>query len=271
MPDLGRDLGATLPVLAAHAEGVDGPRPGWPRRSSAGWRTWRGELSTDLALPFAIELLAPPSACRGRRSWFAARTWRCSAARRRPGAEQAGRRAMAELAEYFRPLVDGAAGRPGPDMVSAIAGLDSPTEPAAPRTSWRRCSRPTTRRCPAPGQPVVPAAHPSGPARGRGRGAAAGEDRLPRGAAPLHAGAVAPRFTRHEVERFGRLLPEGALVMCSAAAANRDPQCVRRPGGVHRATPRPLPARATWPVPRRRAVLGDRLRARQAVDPPRRA
>lgn len=33
---------------------------------------------------------------------------------------------------------------------------------------------------------------------------------------------IARRFTRHEVERFGRLLPDGALVVCSAAAANRD-------------------------------------------------
>ena len=35
---------------------------------------------------------------------------------------------------------------------------------------------------------------------------------------------AAPRYARHEVERFGRLLPEGALVICSAAAANRDPR-----------------------------------------------
>ena len=31
-------------------------------------------------------------------------------------------------------------------------------------------------------------------------------------------------FARHEVERFGRLLPEGALVRLSSAAANRDPR-----------------------------------------------
>lgn len=36
-------------------------------------------------------------------------------------------------------------------------------------------------------------------------------------------------FTRHEVERFGRLLPEGALVICSAAAANRDPRVFADP------------------------------------------
>ena len=35
---------------------------------------------------------------------------------------------------------------------------------------------------------------------------------------------IARRFARHEVERFGKLLPEGALLMCSAGAANRDPR-----------------------------------------------
>lgn len=60
----------------------------------------------------------------------------------------------------------------------------------------------------------------------------------------------ADRFCRHEVERFGRLLPAGALVRCSAAAANRDPRvfadpdvfvvgrkdlCQREPRGSYRA------------------------------------
>jgi hypothetical protein len=32
------------------------------------------------------------------------------------------------------------------------------------------------------------------------------------------------RWTRHEVERFGLLLPAGAMVLCSAGAGNRDPR-----------------------------------------------
>ena len=39
----------------------------------------------------------------------------------------------------------------------------------------------------------------------------------------------ADRFARHEVERFGRLLPDGALLRCSSAAANRDPRVFERP------------------------------------------
>jgi cytochrome P450 len=60
----------------------------------------------------------------------------------------------------------------------------------------------------------------------------------------------AQRFAKHEVERFGKLLPEGALLMCAAAAANRDPRifaradefdarrkdlCQREPRGQYRA------------------------------------
>lgn len=36
-------------------------------------------------------------------------------------------------------------------------------------------------------------------------------------------------YTRHEVERFGRLLPEGALIRLSALAANRDPRQFHNP------------------------------------------
>jgi pulcherriminic acid synthase len=39
----------------------------------------------------------------------------------------------------------------------------------------------------------------------------------------------ADRWTRHEVERFGCLLPEGALIRLSSAAANRDPRVFDRP------------------------------------------
>ena len=60
----------------------------------------------------------------------------------------------------------------------------------------------------------------------------------------------AERYTRHEVERFGKLIPKGALLICSAAAANRDPRvfedpdrfivdrrdvCQREPRGQYRA------------------------------------
>jgi pulcherriminic acid synthase len=64
---------------------------------------------------------------------------------------------------------------------------------------------------------------------------------------PVHSTQM---FARREVERFGRLLPEGAMLELSAAAANRDPRvfadpdafvvgrkdlCQREPRGQYRA------------------------------------
>lgn len=103
----------------------------------------------------------------------------------------------------------------------------------------------------------------------------------------LEALRVAPpvptteRFARHEVERFGRLLPGGALVHLSAAAANRDPRqfgspdrfdvtrtdlCQREPRGQYRADG--LPAAITFghgKPSRRPAVPRDEPRSRYAL------
>jgi pulcherriminic acid synthase len=37
------------------------------------------------------------------------------------------------------------------------------------------------------------------------------------------------RYAKHEVERFGQLIPMGGLVICSVAAANRDPKIFNEP------------------------------------------
>ena len=39
----------------------------------------------------------------------------------------------------------------------------------------------------------------------------------------------ARRFALHEVERFGKLIPEGGMLICSAGAANRDPRQYKEP------------------------------------------
>ena len=91
----------------------------------------------------------------------------------------------------------------------------------------------------------------------------------------------ADRFARHEVERFGRLLPEGALVRCSAAAANRDPRvfatpdafvverrdlCQREPRGMYRADGLPSGISFGTGAPSRHpAVPVDRPRSRYAI------
>jgi len=45
---------------------------------------------------------------------------------------------------------------------------------------------------------------------------------------------TAHRFARHEVERFGKLIPEGALLKLSAAGANRDPRIFSNPDDYQR-------------------------------------
>ena len=91
----------------------------------------------------------------------------------------------------------------------------------------------------------------------------------------------ADRFARHEVERFGRLLPEGALVRCSSAAANRDPRvfadpdsfvierkdlCQREPRGMYRADGLPSGISfGTGPPSKHPAVPEDRPRSHYAI------
>ena len=254
IPDLGRDLGQSLPVLVAHARGIDAHAPGLAEeligRMTAGGDA---DLSADLARRFPNELLArildlPADDI----EWFAAR---CEAMHRGthadPVAEAAGRRAIGELVEYVRPLVEARRADPGPDLLSAIAGsevdgspgsaedvvatlleLDHDTLPGALANLW-----------------FLLLTHPDQLEE------VIAERRLVKSAyleALRHSTPVlsAPRFARHEVERFGRLLPTGALIMCSAAAANRDPRafadpdeflvqrkdlCQREPRGQYRA------------------------------------
>ncbi len=91
----------------------------------------------------------------------------------------------------------------------------------------------------------------------------------------------ADRVARHEVERFGRLLPDGALVRLSAAAANRDPRvfadpdtwdlhrrdlCQREPRGQYRADGLPSGISFGTGAPSRHpAVPEDRPRSRYAI------
>ena len=229
----GRDLRSEAAVVAAHAAAVDAAVPALAaalvaRAVGAG----RAELCGDVALPFAAGLVTATLGVPERDAgWFVSRYWAMHrGVGTDPAARQAGRRAMDELAEFFAPLVDGRRRAPADDVLSAIAGLDLADGPATADdvvTTLLETDHETL-----PGAFLnlwfLLLTHPDQLAD------VAAERRLVKTAyleALRHSTPVldATRVTRHEVERFGRLLPEGAHVVCSAAAANRDPRAFDRP------------------------------------------
>ena len=272
IPDLGRDLGASLPVLTAHADGVDEHAPRLAEEV-IGRMTERGDadLSTDLALPFSNELLArvldlPADDV----SWFAAR----NVAMQRgfhadPVAEQAGREAIAELVEYFRPLVEARRVDPGPDLVSAICGADADGTPGSAEDVVATLLEADHETLPGALANLwfLLLTHPEQFEE------VVAERRLVKPAyleALRHSTPVlsAPRFaaTRGRAVRAPLAHRRADHVL----GGGRQPRSegVRRPGGVPRAAQGSVPAGAARAVPRRRVVLRDRLRARQAVHPP---
>jgi cytochrome P450 len=229
----GRDLRGELPVAAAHTIAVDATAPQLAeaiveRVTDVG----SCDLAGDVALPFATGLVAatlalPPDDVR----WFSERYWTMHrGVAGDPVGEQAGRRATDELRAYFDPLLPQRRAAPGEDVLSAIAGLELEGGPATADdvvTLLLEADHETL-----PGAVVnmwfLLLTHPDQ------LDEVLAERRLVKTAyleALRHSAPVlnGPRITRHEVERFGRLLPEGALVTCSAAAANRDPRAFDRP------------------------------------------
>lgn len=233
LADYGRDLGELLPVLQAQADVMDNHGERLARAAVADF-AGRGEadLATEFAARFALELtvaaLDLPAEDAGE---FVARYWRMrQGANWQPRVEQAGLAALRELTDYFRPLMEQRRREPGDDLVSAIAGItldDGPARAEDLVITLLEMDHDTLHGGLANLWYLL-LSHPEQFARMQ-------EDprilkiavlETFRHSTPVTAARV---FTRHEVERFGRLLPEGALVVCSAAAANRDPRVFTDP------------------------------------------
>lgn len=250
----GRDLNDELPVLEARAASIDAnARP--LAEAVIGDVVAHGEtdLATEFAARYAIELLArqldlpaDDVAAFTERYWRMQRGWQWE-----PRAQLDGRLAMDELAAMLAPLLDARRASPGDDLISVIAGLDLPGGPATAHDVVATLLEDDheTLHGTLANLWFLLLAHPEQLALVDG-------DRRFVKLAWLEGVRFAPpvltarRFARHEVERFGRLLPEGALLMCSAAAANRDPRqfadpetfdvdrrdlCHREPRGHYRA------------------------------------
>jgi cytochrome P450 len=250
----GRDLRGEIPVLTAQAGRIDA-NAGAIAEKIINEMVAAGEadLALDFAARYPMELLGCvldlPEADMPKfieRYWHMQRGYHWE-----PRSEQAGKTAIEELTAYFQPLVEARRANPGDDMVSAIAGLELDGGPAT-------------------GADVVATLLESDHETLHGGFAnmwyqlltnpdqlqAIKDDRrfikfawfeTLRHSTPI---INSPRFAKHEVERFGLILPEGATVNCSAAAANRDPRiytdadkfdvkrkdmCQREPRGMYRA------------------------------------
>lgn len=233
LEDFGRDLRGELPVLEAHARIVDGRAETIARRV-VGDFVHRGEadLATEFAGRFPLELLVSLLGLpQGDEADFVRRYWLMQRGTSwEPRAQQAGLTAIEELVAYFEPLLAKRRTEPEDDLISTIAGLELDTGPVTAAdvvVSLLEADHQTLHGGLAnlwfllltnPDQLEV-----------------AGRNRRLMKLAYLEALRYAPpvlsaeRYARHEVERFGRLLPEGAQLICSAAAANRDPRVFQEP------------------------------------------
>ena len=231
--DLGRDLGSELTVLAAEEALLDG------RGNEIVAQVIRRmlarpdpDLARDFAAEFAMDLLcalfAVPEALRGQ---FSGHFWNLRRGLSwRPELQQSGKRSIEALIELFEPLLQRRRTDPADDLVSAMAGLDIGDREVEARdvvaTLLERDY--DTMHGALANLWFLLLTHPD-----ECVGARADERLMKlayletlRHSAPV---LLAERFARHEVERFGRLIPKGALLICSAAAANRDPRIFSTP------------------------------------------
>ena len=229
----GHDLGGTIEVLQSHAEYVDSHVESAATRMvvdllSAG----HADLASGFAARLPLELLVgwldlPDEDI----SWFVERYWQLQhGAHWQPRAQQAGLVAMRELTHFFAPLLVARRDTSGTDLVSTIARMATATGAARAEDlvitllEWDHA----TLHGALGNLWYLLLTEPQALDHLRQE---RWQIRYAYLEALRHSTPVltAQRFARHEVERFGRLLPAGALLMCAAAAANRDPRVFHEP------------------------------------------
>ncbi len=234
---VGRDLGGELAMLERHARAMDE----WTRPlADALVRGFAGRGRADLAIEFAARLPLELTV----RAWgipepergaFCERLWRAQRGVHASSVtEREGRSAFEELVETFRGLLAARRAAPADDLVSVAASLPLPGGPATAEdlaATLLEADHETFHGALA-NLWFLLTTHPDQLARVReNRRPEARMTKLAVLEALRHSPPVlvAKRWARHEVERFGQLFPEGALVVCAAAAANRDPRVFADP------------------------------------------
>ena len=257
MMGYGRDLRGELPVLWAQARAFDrlaAPLAEELVAELCATGTGSGtDLATEFAARFAFALQARALALPAELDtpFIAASLRMQRGCGWEPRAALDGRAALRELEAMLAPLLTQRRLHPGDDLISAIATLDLPDGPATAAdvvVTLLEADHETLHGALA-NLWFLLLTHPDqfDAVRSDRRLMRFAYQETLRHSAPV---TMARRYTRHEVERFGRLLPEGAQIVLSAAAANRDPRqfdesdrflvtrtdiCQREPRGSFRA------------------------------------
>ena len=251
---VGRNLSGEMPALVAEEQLTDALAvPVAERVINDLLHHPAPDLATGFALRFSLELLAETWAIPvADQSIFAGLVWRMQrGVSMQPALLDDARRAVRELTAYLEPLLAERAAAPGEDYLSVLASLELESGPVTASdlvvTLLERDFE--TLHGSLANLWFLLMTHPDEYEKAR-------SDRRLMKLAYLetlrHSTPVTTtyRFARHEIERFGRLLPEGARLVLSAAAANRDPRvfqdpdrfivdrrdmCQREPRGQYRA------------------------------------
>jgi cytochrome P450 len=226
LTSFGRDLRNNVPFLTAQAAGIDKHAStvaqelvqAFAARGSA-------DLATEFAALFPLQLLG--------RTWgipdadlpvFAERYLRMQRGFRWNTANQeAGKQAMLQLVEYFTPLLTARRADPQDDVLSTLATLemDGPAIDAHDIVATLLEGDHETLHGALANMWFLLLTHPEqlDMVNNTRRLVKYAYLETLRHSTPVLSGE---RFAKREVERFGLLIPEGALVICSAAGANRD-------------------------------------------------
>ena len=225
LPDFGRDLREEMPVLWAWSKAMDTHTEPLALQLidglKDGLKTGGADLARDFALQLPLRLLGkmlevPDSELDA----FAVRYWRAQRGVQWHAPSQiAGKQALAELVDYFTPKLK----TPSDSETSVLAAVAGLGGSAADLVTTVLEADHQTLHGMVSNLFMNLLLQPETYKRVR-------QDRLALKIACLetlrHSPPVitAERFARQEVERFGRLIPQGGLMRLSALAANRDPR-----------------------------------------------
>ena len=231
MNNTGVDLNSTSAFLSASERLTDHWAPDTAARVIKLFANdSEADLATRFAARFASELLCDTWGVPApQRAEFVRLTWAMQrGASWHTGRQEAGRRAFDELVTMLAPVLDARRQEPADDLLTTVAQIDDRESTALDITTTLLKTDLATLHGSLANLWYLLLTHPAEfeKARSNPRMMKLAYLEGLRHSTPVIS---AVRYARHEVERFGQLLPEGAQLVCAAAAANRDPRVFDNP------------------------------------------